>query len=48
VVMLTEVVFATASAVWLGGATLTATTLVGGALIVLASAASGLADSKEA
>jgi drug/metabolite transporter (DMT)-like permease len=48
VIMLTEVVFATASSVWLGGATLTATTLVGGALIVLASAASGLAESKQA
>jgi drug/metabolite transporter (DMT)-like permease len=48
VIMLTEVVFATASSVWLGGAALTATTLVGGALIVLASAASGLAESREA
>jgi drug/metabolite transporter (DMT)-like permease len=47
VIMLTEVVFATASSVWLGGAVLTATTLLGGALIVLASAVSGLADARE-
>lgn len=47
VVMLTEVVFATASSVWLGGAVLTTTTLAGGALIVLASVVSGLAEARE-
>jgi drug/metabolite transporter (DMT)-like permease len=47
VVMLTEVVFATASSVWLGGAVLTGTTLVGGALIVLASVVSGLTVARE-
>lgn len=47
VVMLTEVVFATASSVWLGGAVLTTTTLAGGALIVLASVVSGLTEARE-
>jgi drug/metabolite transporter (DMT)-like permease len=42
VVMLTEVVFATLSSVWWGGATLSSATLVGGALIVSASLWSAL------
>ena len=37
VIMLTEIIFATASSVWLGGETLTPTALAGGALILSAS-----------
>jgi len=48
VLMLTEVVFATASSVWLGGAVLSVATLVGGSLIVLASLISGLAEAQQA
>jgi drug/metabolite transporter (DMT)-like permease len=47
-VMLSEIVFATLSSVWLGAATLDARTLMGGALILAAAAWAALADSAAA